>query len=70
MTDQDFIGDDALERKQAADLLHLTADSFSSMIARGELRIPYVQVGRRKRIYSRRQIIEFLHSRRVVPEVA
>ncbi len=65
---EDFVGEDALERKQAAALLHLTPDSFSSMIARDELKLPYVQVGKRKRIYSRRLIIEFLHSRRVLPE--
>jgi len=66
----DFIGADGLTRKQAAALLHITPDSFSAMQSRGELNLEYVEVGQRKRIYSRRQIMEYLRSRHRRPEVA
>lgn len=56
---------DRLERKEAAALLGLTPDSFSVMQARGDLNLSYTVVGKRKRFYSRREILDLLDSRRV-----
>ena len=70
LEENDFIGSDGCERKEASSLLHVTPDSFSSMLSRGELQLGYAKVGKRKRIYSRRQILALIRSRRVTPEVA
>lgn len=66
----DFAGRDALTRKEAAAMLGVTPDSLSQMICRAEIALPYVLMGKRKRIYSRRITEALILSRCVIPENA